>query len=236
MGVITVSGLEVEVVRKDIKNLHLGVYPPHGHIRVAAPLRVNDEAVRMAVISRLGWIRKQQRKFAEKVRLSPREYVARESHYYFGQRYLLKVVEGSSRAGVVVRGKRTMELHVAVGTDRERREEVIVSWYRSRLKERIPPLIEKWERLLGLEVKDWGVRTMKTKWGSCNPTARRIWLNLELAKKPPTCLEYIVVHEMMHLHERHHNERFVALMDRYLPQWRQAKDELNQLPLRDENW
>jgi hypothetical protein len=233
---ITVNDLVVDVVRKDIKNLHLAVYPPDGRVRVAAPLRVDDEAVRLAVISRLTWIRRKQAEFEDQRRQSAREYVSRESHYYWGKRYLMNVIYHDAPPKVVIRNKSTLDLFVRTGSDRTKREQVLVEWYRERLKEAIPPLIAKWEPTVGVEVADWGVKRMKTKWGSCTVEARRIWLNLELVKKPPQCLEYIVVHEMVHLLERLHSERFVALMDEFMPQWRLRRDALNEAPLAHEEW
>jgi predicted metal-dependent hydrolase len=233
---ITVSGLPVEIVRKAIKNLHLGVYPPNGRVRVAAPVRVRDEAVRLAVISRLGWIKRQRKRFHAQDRQAVREYVSRESHYFLGRRYLLNVIEHDGSSQVSRRGNKTLELRVSKGASRQRREQILLVWYRKNLKALILPLIEKWETKMGLKVESWGVRRMKTKWGSCNSAEQRIWLNLELAKKPIHCLEYILVHEMVHLIERKHNDRYIALMDQFLPSWRQRRDELNHAPLAHEMW
>lgn len=233
---LTVSGIEVEVVRKDIKNLHLGVYPPHGRVRVAAPLVVSDEAVRLAVIDKLGWIKRQKAKFAEQPRQSQREMVSGESHYFLGQRYRLRVHEQDAPARVAVRGIASLDLFFRPGTAAEQKEAVLLRWYREQLKTLIPPLLEKWQPILGVQVADWGVKKMKTKWGSCNPTSRRVWFNLELAKKPVQCLEYIAVHELVHLLERHHNERFAALLDTHLPQWRHYREMLNLTPLGHEDW
>lgn len=233
---IKVSGLLVDVVRKDIKNLHLAVYPPSGRVRVAAPLRVNDEAVRLAVISRLAWIKRQRAKFAGQERQSAREYVTGESHYFQGRRYRLNVVVQKGRAHVIIRNSRTIDLFVREESDAAQRERVFVAWYRQQLKALIPPLIEQWEAIIGVKVAEWGVKQMKTKWGACNIKARRVWLNLELAKKPVLCLEYIIVHEIVHLLERHHNDRFGSLMDQFMPQWRLYRDELNRAPLSHEDW
>jgi predicted metal-dependent hydrolase len=232
----TVSGIKVEVLRKDIKNLHLGVYPPNGRVRVAAPLVVSDEAVRLAVIDKLGWIRRQKAKFAEQPRQSQREMVNGESHYFLGQRYRLRVHEHDSPARVAVRGVASLDLLVRPGTSAEQREAVLLRWHREQLKALIPRLLEKWQPILGVEVADWGVKKMKTKWGSCNPASRRVWFNLELAKKPVQCLEYIVVHELVHLLERHHNERFAALVEAHVPQWRQFREMLKKAPLGHEEW
>ena len=233
---IKVSGLEVEIVRKDIKNLHLAVHPPDGRVRVSSPLLVDDEAVRLAVISKIAWIRRQQKKFEGQDRQSVREYVTGESHYLWGERYLLNVAYHQAPPKVELRNKSKIDLYVREDSDREKREQVLQEWYRTQLKEAIPSLIEKWEEIVGVEVADWGVKRMKTKWGTCTVEAKRIWLNLELAKKPPLCLEYIIVHEMVHLLERHHNDRFVALMDQFMPKWRLHRDELNQAPLGHEEW
>jgi hypothetical protein len=233
---IHVSGLTVQIVRKDIKNLHLGVYPPNGRVRVAAPLRVSDDAVRLAVIGKLGWIKRQQAGFKAQARQSGREMVSGESHYFLGQRYRLRVVNHDSTAKVLVRNKATIELHVRRETDAWQRERMLLRWYRKQLKELIPPLLEKWQRALGVQVADWGIRKMKTRWGTCNAKARRIWLNLELAKKPPQCLEYIIVHELVHLVVKHHDDRFIAMLDEHLPQWRLHRQELNAAPLAHETW
>ena len=184
MNPLVIGNIEIEVVRKDIKNLHLGVYPPDGRVRIAAPLRVNDEAVRLFAISKLSWIKRQQAKFEKQRRQSERDYVSGESHYFKGRRYLLNVVYQKSAPKVVVRNKTYIDLYVREGSDRERREQVMLRWYRRQLKKELPGLIAKWQDIIGVEVQDWGIRLMKTKWGTCNAEARRIWLNLELVKKP----------------------------------------------------
>ncbi len=233
---IEVRGIPVEVVRKDIKNLHLGVYPPNGRVRVAVPLRLDDEAVRLAVISRLGWIRRQQHGFEQQDRQSQREMVTGESHYVQGRRYRLTVIEHDGPASVCLPNNRMLALQVRPGTNRDQREAVLHRWYRQRLRAQIPPLIDKWEPEIGVTVAEWGIKKMKTRWGTCNVDARRIWLNLELAKKPALCLEFILVHEMVHFLERHHNERFRALMDRLMPPWRLHREALNRSPLSHEDW
>lgn len=233
---LTVSGIKVEVLRKDIKNLHLGVYPPHGRVRVAAPLVVSDEAVRLAVIDKLGWIRRQKAKFAEQPRQSQREMVNGESHYFLGQRYRLRVHPHDGPAHIALRGIATLDLFVRPSITAEQREAALLRWYREQLKALIPDLLEQWQPILGVEVADWGIKKMKTKWGSCNPTSQRVWFNLELAKKPVQCLEYIVVHELVHLLERHHNERFAALVEAHVPQWRQYREMLITAPLGHEEW
>lgn len=233
---IQVAGIAVEVVRKEIKHLHLGVYPPIGRVRVAAPLRMDDEAVRLAVVSRLRWIRSKQKAFAGQDRQSQRELVTGESHYFQGRRYLLDVKECDGPAGVRLAGKSTMELRVPPGFDHAQRDAVLQRWYRAHLKALISPLLAKWEPRVGKTVSEVRIRKMKTRWGSCNATAGRVWLNLELIKKPVACLEYVLVHELVHLHERHHNEHFLAWMEKLLPQWRVHRDELNRAPLAHEDW
>ena len=233
---IEVNGLAVDVVRKDIKNLHLAVYPPNGRIRVAVPLLLDDEAVRLAVIERLAWIKRQQSKFQEQDRQSRREYVSGESHYFQGRRYRLNVIEREGPGQVVIRNKKTLDLYVRLGSSLQQRQRILRAWYRAHLRSLIPPLIAKWEQILGVKVGDWGIKQMKTKWGACNIDERRIWVNLELAKKPPRNLEYILVHEMVHLLERHHNEIFLAYMNIFMPSWRLYRDELNRAPLAHEEW
>lgn len=233
---IEVSGLLVEVVRKNIKNLHLAVYPPLGKVRVAAPLRVGDEAVRLSVLTRLAWIKRQRAKFVGQERQSQREYVTGESHYFQGRRYRLNVVIHAGPGHVAIRNKSTLDLFVREGTDTAHREKLLLGWYRGQLKALIPALIDQWAGVVGEMPTGWGVKQMKTKWGTCNIKARHIWLNLELAKKPVHCLEYIIVHELAHLLERHHNDRFIALMNQAMPQWQMYRKELNQAPLGHEDW
>ena len=233
---LTISGIKVEVLRKDIKNLHVGVYPPNGRVRVAAPLVVSNEAVRLAIIDKLGWIRRQKAKFAEQPRQSQREMVNGESHYFLGQRYRLRVHEHDAPPRVAVRGITSLDLFVRPGSSAEQREDILLGWYRDQLKALIPPLLEKWQPILGVQAANLGIKKMKTKWGSCNPITRRIWLNLELAKKPILCIEYIVVHELTHMLDPSHNDHFVALMNQFMPAWQSCRQMLNTLPVRHENW
>ena len=233
---VSVGGVSVEIVRKDIKNLHVGVYPPEGRVRVAAPLRLDDAAVRFAVASRLGWIRRQQSAFAQQNRQSQREMVTGESHYFGGRRYLLDVIAHEGPASVSVANNTTIVLRVRRGADRATRAGALDKWYRSRLKKQLPSLLFRWEQRVGVTVADTRIRKMKTRWGSCNAEAGRVWLNLELAKKPPSCLEYVLVHEMVHFLERRHTQRFRDLMDGIVPAWRLARDELNRAPLAHEEW
>lgn len=236
MAHITVSDIKINVVRKDIKNIHLAVYPPTGRVRIAVPLRVNEDAIRLFAVSKLGWIKRNQRKFKGQERLSPREYKNRESHYLQGRRYLLNVIEADAQPKVVLRSKTYIDLYVRHATPAAKRQVIMNEWYRAQLKKQIPALIKKWEGKLNVTGVEWQVKLMKTKWGSCTAEKKRIWINLELAKKPVHCLEYVIVHEMMHLLERRHNERFTAFMDKHLSKWRFFRDELNRCPLRHENW
>lgn len=233
---ITVGGIRVLVERKEIKNLHLGVYPPNGRVRVAAPLVISNEAVRLAVIDKLGWIKRQMARFAEQPRQSKREMVSGESHYFLGRRYRLRVHLEDAPPRVAIRGLGSLDLFVRPGSTPEQREAVLARWYREQIKALMPPILEKWQKALGVQVDAWGVKKMKTKWGGCTPKARRIWLNLELAKTPTQCLEYIVAHELTHLLERHHNERFTGLLDKHLPNWRQVRTMLNKAPLVHQAW
>ena len=233
---LDIRGISVEVVRKEIKHLHLGVYPPEGRVRVAAPLRLDDDAVRLAVISRLAWIRRKRAAFERQDRQSRREFASGESHYFEGRRYRLDVVESAGPAGIRLRNNAWMEMRIRSATGRDAREAMLYRWYRARLRERIPEMIARWESRIGVQVSDWRVRRMKTRWGSCNAGARRIWLNSELAKKPVSCLEYVVVHEMVHLVEPCHNERFRTVLGQVMPGWRLRAEELNRTHLADEGW
>ena len=232
---LEVGGIDVDVVFKDIKNVHLSVYPPTGRVRISAPSRMSLDTIRAFAISKLNWIKKQQSKIQQQPRETIREYVDRESHYLWGARYLLKIIEIGERPAVELKHRR-MLLHVRPGSDWLKRRDVVETWYREQIKEAVPPLLAKWQPVMGVNVEKFYVRRMKTKWGSCNTTAGTIRLNTELAKKPPECLEYVVVHEMVHLLERHHNARFRALMDEFLPQWQHYRDELNRAPLAREHW
>ena len=233
---IEIRGIDVEIVRKDIKHLHLGVYPPGGRVRVAAPLRLDDEAVRLAVISRLAWIRRKRAEFQGQDRQSRREFVTGESHYFNGRRYRLDLIESTGPTGIRLRDNAWMEMRVRPDTGRDAREALLYRWYRAKLRARIPPLVAKWEPKIAVTVADWRIRRMKTRWGTCNPEAGRIWLNSELAKKPLACLEYVVVHEMIHLVERRHNERFHAILDRVMPGWEVRLEKLNRGFLAEEGW
>lgn len=236
MKQIKVSDISVDVVRKDIKNMHLAVYPPTGRVRISAPNRISDEAIRLFAISKISWIRRHQRNFKNQERIPEREYVYRESHYFLGQRYLLNIIEEDAPPKVEIRNKTYIDMYVRPNTSLEKRHKIMTEWYRSELKKIIPDYIEKWEKKTGLKVNEWKIHQMKTKWGSCDIEDRKIILNLELAKKPVHCLEYIIVHEMMHFFERHHNERFIDKLEQYLPNWKKLKNELNKMPLSHADW
>ena len=236
MHQIIVGDLTIDIIRKNIKNMHLSVYPPAGRVRIAVPLKVDDEAVRIFAISKLPWIRKNRRKYEDQERQAPRDFAERESHYFEGRRYLLRVIEHFAPPKVEIRSKTYIDLYVRPGTLTEQRQSILNEWYRKQLKNKLPALITKWENRIGVEVNSWGIKQMKTKWGTCNIEEKRIWINLELAKKPANCLEYILVHEMLHLIERHHNEYFLVNMEKHIPQWKQYKEELNKLPVSHGEW
>ena len=223
---LRVSNLAIDVVKKKIKNMHLKVYPA-GRVRISAPLRVKDEAIRRFALSKLAWIEKQRLNFIRQVPEPKPGYVSGESHYFLGKRYLLKVLYHDAPPKVDISNESHILLYVREESDLERRESVMQGWYRAKLKEVAPPLIEKWQKVIGVQVRDWGVKKMKTRWGSCNVKARRVWLNLELAKKPPHCLDFIILHEMIHLLERTHSHQFKFYLDKFMPPWRQYKEELN---------
>lgn len=230
-----IGDLKVDVFRKDIKNVHLSVLPPAGKVRISAPEHIKTDTLRVYVVSRLQWIRKQQDKMRAQDRETPRDYIERESHYLWGKRYLMTVVEKDESPKVELT-HRKMILQVRPGATHAKREEILAGWYRDRLREAVPPLIARWEPMLGVKVKQFFIQHMKTKWGGCSPDRGTIRLNSELAKKPPECLEYLVVHEMTHLLEPTHNDHFLSLMDRYMPNWRSRKELLNRLPVRHESW
>lgn len=234
--IVKIANIQIEVVRKDIKNMHLAVYPPHGRIRLAVPQKTDEEVFRLFAISKLGWIKKQVKNFKDQARESKRDYVSGESHYFQGKRYILEVKEPDGNSKVEIKGLKKIILRVPNNCSTEERAKIIKEWYRKQLKLQIPSLLEKWEKVIGVKANDWGVKQMKTKWGACNTEAKRIWLNLELAKKPPICLEYILVHELVHLHERSHNDRFIALMNKFMPKWRFYRNELNKLPIVHNDW
>jgi predicted metal-dependent hydrolase len=235
-SVLVIGGLNVDVIRKDIKNLHISVMPPNGRVRVAIPAHINDDRVRSAIVSKLAWIKKQQADFEKQPRQSEREMVSGESHYFWGRRYRLEVIEVTGKSHITLNGNNTLVLSTTTDTSKEKRLKLLDEWYREQIKRRLPALLNKWQAIVGVEPSHCGIRKMKTKWGSCNTSDKRIWLNLELAKKPPECLEYILVHELVHLLERHHNRRFKAFMDEFMPKWSLHRDTLNSSPLANESW
>jgi len=234
-SLIQLGDLAVEVVRKEIRNIHLSVHPPAGRVTLAAPARLSLDTLRVFAISKLGWIRQQQKKLLEQERETPREFLERESHYVWGRRHLLNLVEGEHTPSVEL-GHGRLVLRLRPGAGLSKKSELLDAWYRAQIRAALPPLISKWEPLLGVKVERCFVQRMKTRWGSCNPSTRSIRLNTDLAKKPEECLEYIVVHEMVHLLEPTHSPRFLALMDRFLPRWQLHRDTLNRLPVRHERW
>ena len=228
---MVVAGIEIELIQKDIKNLHLAVYPPDGRVRLAAPRDVNIKTLELYVISKLSWIRRQQRKFAGINRQSPRQYVNRESHYLFGKRYLLRVHETDhpySSPRVICNTKQYIDLYVSEGLTDTRKAEIMKAWYREQLRAILEELVPKWELRLGVKAGRVRVQTMKTKWGSCNTDSKNILFNLELARKPFECIEYVVVHELLHLIERKHSDLFRAYLDKHIPNWEHVKGVLNE--------
>ncbi|ULB11850.1 M48 family metallopeptidase [Cereibacter azotoformans] len=229
---IEVAGLSVELVRKPIKNLHVGVYPPAGRVRVAAPPAVSEDAVRLAIVTRLGWIKKKQREFAGQARETERRCVSGETHYFLGKPLRLSVrFTGTRGCKISMGGSDRLVMTVAEDATSEDRMRCLAAWYRNQLKLRVAPRVGSWSERLDVQVPQWGVRQMRTKWGSCNPDKHLIWVNLELAKKPLQCLDYVILHEMAHFLSRRHNDLFIATLDRHMPGWRQVRADLNALPL-----
>lgn len=235
MCTLKLGEIDIEVIQKDIRNIHLSVYPPAGRVRVSAPKHMSSSAIRIFTLSKLDWIRKQRKKILAQERETPRLFADRESHYVWGRRHLLRIIEHNHPPAVLLKGQ-TLELYVRPNTPTGQRREVMDAWYRDLVRAELPALISKWEPVMGVTVSKYHVRRMKTLWGSCTPGKRSIRINTDLAKKPIECLEYIVVHEMAHLLEASHNARFMHLMDSFMPTWRQRRKQLNQLPLRHEDW
>ena len=227
--------LSIEVRRKNIKNVHLSVHPPLGHVRMAAPLHINETSLRAFTIDKLSWILAQQQKLRQQEREAPLEYVARESHFVWGKRYLLKVIEQDAAAKVTWEGRR-LALYARPNSSVAQRAQILENWCREELRRELAPMLEHWQARIGVSVAAVFVQRMRTRWGSCNEQTRTIRFNTDLARKPRECLEYILVHELVHLLERKHNTHFSALMDRFMPEWRQRRNLLNRLPLRHEEW
>ena len=232
---LTIGDLTIEVEFKPIKNIHLSVHPPNGHVRIASPTRMDLETLRVFAVTKLPWIRKQQKKFRSQERETPREYLDRESHYLWGNRFLLKVVLRDEPPKIEIR-HRTLVMTVRPNMDKKAREDLLAQWYRQKIREAVHTLLETWEPRMNVKINQVFVRKMKTRWGSCNPSKGTIRLNTELAKKPKECLEYVVVHELVHLLESRHNEHFQKRMDNLLPQWRVLRDILKNQPIADEKW
>ena len=228
MTVVEVANISVEVEWKNIKNVHLTIYPPNARVHVSAPIGMTEEAVRLFLITKIPWINQRVSQILYQSRQTPREYVSGENHYFKGHRYRLKVLYHNAPAKVEIQGNEYIKLYVREGATEERRAEVLREWYRSELKLMLHPLITKWEKLFEVSVNKWEVKQMKTLWGSCNHRTRNIIFNLELIKKPLPCIEYIVVHELLHIRVRLHNEEYTALLNHYFPNWRSLKDELNE--------
>ena len=234
MADVTIGNITLDLQRKPIKNLHISVLPPEGKVRVSAPLQLSDTAIRMAVVKRLAWIREQQADFAAQPRQSEREMCSGETHYLWGRGYRLDVNVSSSPSVKLKGGRIAITSKTEITT--EKRQLILQDWYRQILRKRLEPLMQQWQERIGVTPSFVGIKRMKTKWGSCNPSTGRIWLNLELVKKPPECLEFIIVHELIHLLERHHNERFKALMQQHLPKWAEHRRTLNRTPLAFDKW
>lgn len=223
---IVVAGIEIEVIKKKIKNLHLSVLPPEGRVRITAPLSASDDAIRLFAVAKIGWVKRQIEKFIGQPRQTEREYVSGESHYVWGRRYKLEIRHTKTANDVQIKANKLI-LTVRETSTQQQRENVMTEWYRAQLKSKIPELFEKWEVRIGVKANEVGVKNMRTKWGTCNTKDKRVWINLQLAKKPVECLEYVVVHELVHLLEKNHTPMFVEYMDKYLPDWRATKEELN---------
>lgn len=232
---LQIGEIPISVTFKSVKNVHLSVHPPDGHVTLVAPSSTRLDVARAYAISKLGWIRNQQQQFLNQARETPRQLIDRESHYLWGRRYLLRVVYENAKPSITLDHKR-ITLSVRPGSDLTKRAEILHEWHKSLLHNVVPKMIQKWEPQLGVEVSDYFLQRMKTKWGSCNPQAKHIRLNTELVKKPKDLLEYVIVHELTHLIEPNHSDRFVAILDRHYPTWREARNELNELPLSAETW
>ncbi len=232
---IQIGDITVDVVRKDIKNVHLSVHPPKGRVTIAAPTHMKLDTIRVFAIAKVTWIREQQKKLRKQDREAPREFLNRESHYVWGERYLMKAIEVDAVPSVELIHNR-MVFQTRPGWDKVKKQELLDVWYRGLIKDAVPVLLASWEKKIGVKANRFFVQRMKTKWGSCNPLAQSIRLNTDLAKKPRECLEYIVVHELVHILEPSHNDRFVGLMDRFMPKWQSHRQLLNSLPVRQESW
>jgi len=235
-SLIQIGEVEAVVLYKPVKNLHLNVLPPAGKVRVTAPQNMNDDAIRIFLATRIAWIKKMQAKFQVQERQTPREYVSGETHYFFGNKYRLDIIELDTKPKITLVGKTKLLFSIKPKTNTLKREQIMQEWYRKELNRFLEKAIVKWENKIGVKTNTWGIRRMKTRWGTCNHKKNNIWLNLELAKKPENCIEYVVVHELLHLIEEKHSNKFFALMEKYLPKWQSEKEELNRFILSHENW
>lgn len=226
MNHIKVSNIEIDIIKKNIKNLYISVLPPSGSVRVSAPLKMNDEMIKSFIMSKVPWIIKSQSRFKNRAVQIERKYVSGESIYLWGRRYEMNVEYTKTACKIDIIGDK-LYFCIRKQSTMEQRQSALNEWYRRQLKDKVLPLLEKWQDILGVKVQEFRIKKMRTRWGTCNINDKRIWLNLELAKKPPECLEYVVVHELVHLLERNHNKVFKAYMDKFLPDWRKIKDELN---------
>lgn len=234
--VLHLGNIEATVVRKPVKNLHLSVLPPSGRVRVTAPIRMSDEAIRTMLAGRIPWIKKQQNKFVGQIRQTKREYVSGETHYYLGKPYRLNLVHDDATPVTILKGKNKIILQVRPGSTLAKREEIITEWYRKELKIISADLTEKWQKKIGVQAQFLAIKKMKTRWGTCNNKTGKILINLELAQKPLVCLEYVIVHELLHLIEKKHNDVFISLLSKYIPKWRSIKEVLNRFPVSHAEW
>jgi predicted metal-dependent hydrolase len=231
ISTLTVGSQEVLVHFKPIKNLHLSVMPPNGTVKVSAPLKMSENEIQQMLALKLPWIKKQQKKFHDQARQTPREYVSGETHYFLGQPYRLEVIEKNEAAKVFICGKSKLVLQIRPNTPAEKRAEILNGWYRAELRGVLEKMLVGWQEKIGKSFAGWKIKEMKTRWGTCNQRKQTALFNLELAKKPLPCVEYVVVHELAHLIERKHNDRFKAILDQHLPKWRSLKEELNRFIL-----
>lgn len=231
-----VDNLSILVEEKRIENIHISVNPPLGSIKVSAPTNVNQETLRLAIIEKSGWIKSKQKELRSQDRLSEREMVEGESHYYKGKRYRLRIIETDKRAFVEIKNKQYIDLHIKAGSSKKTKEKALEKWYRRELIKELEAITPEWERKINVKASSFNIRKMKARWGSCDPKRKRININMELIKKPIICLEYIVVHELVHLIEPYHNQHFKELMYEFMPTWRRHKNTLNREPLSHEEW
>lgn len=231
-----IGEVDVEIHRRNIKNIHLNVLPPNGRVRLSVPEKTSEQTIRLAIVHKLGWIKRQQADFNQQARQSAREMVNGECHYLWGQKLRLQTKTAVGKHNIALKGKTRLEITVKSDTSLDNKLKLLNNFYRNELQQQLEKLLPYWEERLQVKASATGIKKMKTKWGSCNTDAKRVWLNLELAKKPIECLEFILVHELVHLHERHHNSRFIVIMDKHLPDWRDRRKLLNSLPLAYEDW